>query len=119
MLADQVEDARDTKLLEHFDFGDLNLPTLQAYRNAFKAVKPDHPWVDLDNGEFLRNVGGWTMNRETKREGLTLAGLLMFGQLRPIMDAVPNYILDYQERPPDVNKDDDRRWIDRVTTDGS
>lgn len=119
MLADQVEDARDTKLLEHFSFDDLHLPTLQAYRNAFKAVKPDHPWVDLDNSEFLRNIGGWTVNRETKREGLTMAGLLMFGKLRPILDAVPNYVLDYQERPADANKDDDRRWIDRVTTDGS
>jgi hypothetical protein len=35
------------------------------------------------------------------------------------MDAVPNYVLDYQERPADANRDDDRRWIDRVTTDGS
>lgn len=119
MLADQVEDARDTKLLEHFGFEDLHPPTLQAYRNAFKAVKPDHPWVDLDNDEFLRNIGGWTMNRETKREGLTMAGLLMFGKLRPILDAVPHYVLDYQERPADAIKDDDRRWIDRVTTDGS
>ncbi len=119
MLADQVEDARDTKLLEKFTFADLNLPTLRAYRNAFKSVKPDHPWVDLENDEFLRNIGGWTMNRETKREGLTLAGLLMFGKMRPILEAVPNYVVDYQERPPDAREDDDRRWIDRVTTDGS
>lgn len=55
------------------------------------------------------------MNRETKRDGLTLAGLLMFGKFRSIMDAAPLYSLDYQERPPDVNRDDDRRWIDRVT----
>jgi ATP-dependent DNA helicase RecG len=119
MLADQVEDARDTKLLEKFTFADLSLPTLRAYRNAFKSVKPDHPWVDLENDEFLRNIGGWTMNRETKREGLTLAGLLMFGKMRPILEAVPNYVVDYQERPPDAREDDDRRWIDRVTTDGS
>jgi predicted HTH transcriptional regulator len=119
MMADQVENARDTKLLENFNFSDLHLPTLQAYRTAFKVVKPDHPWADLLNEEFLRSIGGWTMNRETKREGLTLAGLLMFGKFRSIMDAVPNYILDYQERPTDASRDDDRRWIDRVTTDGS
>jgi predicted HTH transcriptional regulator len=119
MLADQVEEARDSKLLEQFDFTDLNLPTLDAYRNAFKSVKPDHPWADLEIKEFLRNVGGWTKNRETKREGLTLAGLLMFGNLRSIMDAVPNYVLDYQERPSDATQDTDRRWVDRVTTDGS
>ncbi len=119
MLADQVEDARDAKLLENFEFEDLNGPTLRAYRTAFKAVKPDHPWADLDEREFLHNIGGWTLNRETKREGLTLAGLLMFGQLRSILEAVPNYVVDYQERPMDAEQDSDRRWIDRVTTDGS
>lgn len=119
MLAEQIEDSRDTKLLENFDFTDINLPTLLAYRNAFKSVKPDHPWADLDHQEFLRNIGGWTQNRETKREGLSLAGLLMFGKLRPILDAAPNYVVDYQERPPDSDRDDDRRWVDRVTTDGS
>ena len=119
MLADQVEDARDAKLLEKYDFADLNLPTLRAYRSAFKTVKPDHPWVDLEDAEFLRNIGGWTVNRETKREGLTLAGLLMFGKQRSILDAVPNYVVDYQERPPEAREDSDRRWVDRVTTDGS
>ena len=119
MLADQVENVRDAKLLENFTFTDLNLPTLRAYRSAFKAVKPDHPWVDVENEEFLRNIGGWTVNRETKREGLTLAGLLMFGKLRSILDAAPNYVVDYQERPPEAREDNDRRWIDRVTTDGS
>ncbi len=119
MLADQVEDVRDGKLLEHYSFDDLHLPTFTAYRTVFKTVKPDHPWVDLDNIEFLRSIGGWTLNRETKRDGLTLAGLLMFGQLRSILDAVPHYVVDYQERPSDVNEDADRRWIDRVTTDGT
>ena len=119
MLADQVEDARDAKLLEHYSLDDLNLPTLQAYRNAFKTVRPDHPWVDLNDVEFLRNIGGWTINRETGREGLTLAGVLMFGRLRAMLDVVPHYVVDYQERPPGVTQDTDLRWIDRVTTDGS
>ncbi len=119
MLADQVEDVRDAKLLENFGLEDLHLPTLRAYRTAFKAVKPDHPWVELDDRELLRSLGGWTMNRETKREGLTVAGLLMFGQLRAILEAVPNYVVDYQERPSEADHDSDRRWIDRVTTDGS
>lgn len=119
MLADQVEDIRDGKLLENFSFDDINRPTLQAYRTAFSAVRPDHPWVDLEEREFLRSLGGWTQNRETKREGLTLAGLLMFGRLPSILEAVPHYVVDYQERPADAAEDSDRRWIDRVTTDGT
>lgn len=117
MLADQVEEARDAKLLDNYGFDDLNLPTFQSYRNAFKSVKQDHPWVDLDDKEFLRNIGGWAKNRETGREGLTIAGLLMFGKLRSILDVLPNFVVDYQERPMDPN--DNRRWVDRVTTDGT
>jgi len=38
----------------------------------------------------------------------------MFGKLRSILNVVPNYILDYQER---LDSETDKRWIDRVTTD--
>jgi predicted HTH transcriptional regulator len=99
MLAEQVEDVRDARLLEGYSFEDIDLNTLNVYRNQFKATKPDHPWLELDDHEFLRCIGGWTRDRQTGVEGLTLAGLLMFGKLRSILDAVPNYVVDYQERP--------------------
>lgn len=116
IIADKGEDSRDATLLENFDFKDLDEGTLRAYRNQFKAAKPDHPWLDQDDVEFLRSLGGWTTDRDTKKEGLTLAGLLMFGKLRSILDADPNYVVDYQERPKDVNE---TRWTDRITTDGT
>ena len=40
----------------------------------------------------------------------------MFGNLRPILDAVPNYLLDYQEQE---SSSGNQRWIDRFTSDGS
>ncbi len=115
IISDKGEDSRDATLLDDFDFNDLDEDTLKAYRNQFKATKPDHPWLDQDNVAFLRSIGGWTTDRDTKKEGLTLAGLLMFGKLRSILDAVPNYVVDYQERPMDVNE---TRWTDRITIDG-
>lgn len=116
MMAEQVEEVRDARLLENFSLDDLDENTLKTYRNQFKATKPDHPWLDLDDHEFLRSIGGWTCDRQTKSEGLTLAGLLMFGKLRSILEAVPNYVVDYQERPEPRTE---ARWIDRVTTDGT
>jgi ATP-dependent DNA helicase RecG len=116
MLAEQVEDVRDARLLEGFSFEDLDLNTLNIYRNQFKATKPTHPWLELDDLGFLRSLGGWTRDRATGTEGLTLAGLLMFGKLRSILDAVPNYVVDYQERP---RARTEARWIDRLTTDGT
>jgi ATP-dependent DNA helicase RecG len=116
MIAEQTEPNRDSRLLKGHSIQDLDLATLTAYRQQFKASKPDHPWLDLDDVEFLRMIGGWTKCRETAAEGLTVAGLLMFGKLRSILDEFHNYILDYQERP---EAKADARWIDRVTTDGT
>jgi ATP-dependent DNA helicase RecG len=116
MLAEQVEESRDARLLEGFGFEDLDLDTLGAYRNQFKATKPNHPWTELDDREFLRSIGGWMRNRQNGEQGLTIAGLLMFGKLPSILEAMPNYVVDYQERPRSVAE---ARWVDRVTTDGS
>jgi predicted HTH transcriptional regulator len=116
MLAEQVEDERDGRLLEGFTLDDLDLGTFRAYRNIFRASKPDHPWHEEDDLELLRLLGGWKRDRQTGHEGLTLAGLLMFGRLRAILDAVPHYIVDYQER---ISGGQEIRWVDRITTDGT
>lgn len=116
MLAERVEDTRDARLLEHFTLADLETDTLSAYRVHFRTTRPAHPWCDLPDLEFLRSLGGWARDRESGREGLTLAGLLMFGRLRSILEALPYYIVDYQERPEPKAE---ARWVDRVTTDGT
>ncbi len=116
MLAEALEESRDARLLLGFGFEDLDLGTFAAYRNEFRSTKPGHPWLSLDDRELLRQLRGWARDRQTGDEGLTLAGLLMFGQLRAILDALPNYIVDYQERPAPKTEP---RWVDRVTTDGT
>ena len=118
MMAEQVEDARDSRLLEGFGFGDIHMDSFIAYRNAFRLTRPDHPWVDINEKEFMRNIGGWTRDRRTGEEGLTKAGLLMFGKLRSILDAIPHYIVDYRQLPH-RSESANSRWVDRVTTDGS
>ncbi len=116
IIADSRDESRDAILLENFDFEDLDPGTLKAYRNRFKATRLDHPWIEQEDHLFLRSIGAWTVDRDTKREGPTMAGLLMFGKMRSILDAVPNYVVDYQERPEDASE---IRWTDRITTDGS
>lgn len=57
-----------------------------------------------------------TLVVKTAKEGLTLAGILMFGCERSILeDALPYYQLDYQER---LSKDPETRWTYRLTLDG-
>jgi predicted HTH transcriptional regulator len=116
MLAERVEDSRDERVLKGFSFADLDLGTVEAYRNRFAAVKPGHVWTDLAVPDFLERIGAFGKNREEDYSGLRLAGLLMFGRAEVIRDALPNYMVDYQERP---EAKADQRWIDRIVPDGS
>lgn len=115
MIAEQVEDSRDDRILRGYDFDDLCMETFRAYRQVFANRDPAHPWNALDDLEFLRQLGGWRKDRETGESGLTLAGLLMFGWMATIQEELSNYMLDYQERPEAKTE---LRWVDRVTLDG-
>lgn len=115
MLAEQVEDSRDDRILRGYDLEDIDDGTFRAYRQIFSNREPGHPWNALADREFLRLIGGWRKDRETGESGLTVAGLLMFGRFPAIQEELPNYMLDYQERPEARTE---KRWIDRVTLDG-
>jgi ATP-dependent DNA helicase RecG len=115
MLAEQVEETRDSRVLQGYTIEDLDLETLRAFRQVFSVRQPGHPWNTVNDLDFLNYIGGWQKNRETGNGGVTLAGLLMFGRMQSIQEALPYYMLDYQERP---EAKADKRWIDRLTLDG-
>ena len=115
-LAERVEDSRDERVLKGYDFGDIDMETVGVYRNRFAAVKPGHVWAELPVPEFLERIGAWGKNREEGYSGFRLAGLLMFGRAEVIRDALPHYMVDYQERPEARSE---RRWVDRVVPDGT
>lgn len=115
LLAEQMDDSRDNRILRNFGFDDLSSDTFAAYRQVFANREPDHPWNVLGDVDFLRSIGGWKRDRETKEAGLTVAGLVMFGTIQSIQEEFPNFMLDYQERPEAKTE---KRWIDRLTLDG-
>ncbi|MFZ3054230.1 MAG: RNA-binding domain-containing protein [Sulfuricurvum sp.] len=115
LLADAVNDSNDTKILKNFTLDDLDMDSLHRYRNVFNSFKLDHPFSHQSDKDFLISIGGYGVDRVNQSEGLTIAGLLMFGKMRSILDGIPNYLVDYQEK----DENPDRRWIDRITTDGT
>lgn len=117
MLADQAEEPADSQIVEGFGLADLDEASLAQYRNRFSAREPQHPWLSEDIPGLLRKLGGWRTDRLTGQDGLTVAGLLMFGKDEAIRDptALPQYHLDYREK---LSEDPDVRWTDRLTLDG-
>ena len=115
MLRDASDEPQDGRILAHFGLDDLDADTLKAFRQRFGSREPDHPFLALDDQRLLTQLGGWRRDRVSGEEGLTLAGLLMFGKERSLLDALPRYHLDYQEKHSD---DPDERWQFRLTLDG-
>jgi len=87
----------DSLILEHYSLSELNFETVSHYRERFARVKPGHPWNGLETKEFLYKIGAWGKLRDSSKEGLTLAGLVMFSEERIITEVLPQYFLEYRE----------------------
>ena len=116
MLAEQTEDERDARILKGYNFADIDMDSFNAYRKHLASLKPDHPYNAEENTEFLRKIGGWRKDRSSADEGLTMAGLLMFGKDESISEGISNYFVDYRELPTGGGT---TQWVDRLTPDGT
>jgi predicted HTH transcriptional regulator len=119
MLADSsAELNRDSLILEHFTIEDFDPTTIKKFRQLFISSKPDHPWHSLEDIDLFKKLGAYRIDRKTKKEGITLAGLLMFGKEDSIkeQEALPDYFPDFREQ---LSTDPKIRWTDRICPDGT
>ena len=115
MLRDSNDSGNDGIMIDNYNIDDIDAETLAAYRTRFRQNNPDHILNEKDDKEFLLNLVGYKRNRNTNRESLTLAGLLMFGKGLSIRERFDNIRLDYIDK---TNIEGDSRWSDRLTYDG-
>lgn len=116
MFRDANEESNDEQPIEYYTMDDIDNPTLDRYRRRFQTENPEHIWNDLDNKDFLRQLGGYYINRQQQKEGLTMAGLLMFGKGISIRERFSNFRMDYIDKS---NLEGDERYSDRLTYDGT
>lgn len=116
MVRDANEAGNDRMFLEDYTMDDIDIPTLERFRMMFKTNNPEHIWNGLDHKDFLMQLGGYMINRKDHTEGLTMAGLLMFGKGLPIRERFDNLRMDYIDKSNLVG---DQRYSDRLTYDGT
>jgi predicted HTH transcriptional regulator len=115
MIRDSYEGGNDGALMEHYDMDDVDPDTLHRYRTLFQFRNEGHVWNDVDDKTFLKNLGGYIVDRETGKEGLTMAGLMMFGKGLSIQERFANFRMDYIDF---CNLIGEERYSDRLTYDG-
>ena len=64
----------DNQILINYSMEDIDIPTLQAYRQRFSLKKENHPWNELNDFDFLCKLGAYRIDRENGNEGFTRAG---------------------------------------------
>ncbi len=116
LIRDQSDKGNDSTILEGYTMDDIDSDTLKRYRIMFSTWNPDHVWSELDDKSFLEMLGGYRRDHREKVEGITVAGLMMFGTGLAIRDEFENIFMDYRD---ESGKNSETRWVDRVTYDGS
>lgn len=116
MLADQSEQSADEQILVGYSLADLDGDSVQQYRNLFSAAYPDHPWLGESTQDLLAKLRAWRRDRSSGEEGITVAGLLMFGTHDALRETLPQFHVDFRER---LSTDSEQRWSDRVVPDGT
>lgn len=116
MIRDSSDAGIDGLLLRGYTESDLDFDTIKSYRIEYSIKNPDHVWNNDDDITFLRNLGGIATDRDTGKEWLTLAGLMMFGKGLSIRERFDNIRMDYID---ETNLLGDSRWSDRLTYDGN
>ncbi len=116
MIRDKNPDGNDGMILEYYTMDDIDKETLRKYRQIFEIRNDGHVWNSLDDKSFLEKLGGYRKNRREGKEGLTLAGLMMFGDGLAIRDEFDNVFMDYRDESEVMLE---IRWNDRITYDGT
>ena len=93
MIRDQNPEGNDNQIIEYYSMDDIDKETLRKYRQIFEIRNDGHVWNALDDKSFLEKLGGYRKDRRTGVEGLTLAGLLMFGIGQAVREGFVNMII--------------------------
>ena len=71
----------------------------------------NHPWMNMTAEEMLRSAGLILKDPESEKEGITLAGILLFGADTTIMSVLSQHKTDAIYRVANLDRYDDRDVI--------
>ena len=117
LLIRDSSDNADSQILDKYGLDHIDQETLRGYRQAFVGNNPGHIYEKLSDKEFLTNLGGYASNPQQETEGLTTAGLLMFGKSVTIHQVFPNFRFDYLDLIG-IEPGGSKKWNDRLTDHG-
>lgn len=98
----------ENQIFPHAHLSDLDLSLFTKVRKLVAFQRPDHPWIQMDELEILKSAGLYLKDVVSGKEGITLAGILLFGKEQTILSALPHHKTDAILRRNNIDRYDDR-----------
>lgn len=96
------------KVFPAFEMGDLRSDLIDRARNMSRSRDKNHPWLTMADEEIIRSAGLILKDRDSGKEGITLAAILLFGTDQLIMSVLPQHKTDAIFRVFNTDRYDDR-----------
>ena len=119
MLRDKMRRSLTARFMHGTTWECVDMISWRSYRNRMMSYDPAHAWVTLEDKVLLEKLGGYARSEDGKEEGLTVAGLLMFGTDDALRHFYPHFHVDYFEYDGSEENESGKRWIERIYNDGS
>ncbi len=99
----------ENRVFPDITINDLNPDLIKrAKQMAMTNSKEQHIWTNMTDEEILRSLDLYGIDKETGKEGLILAAILIFGTDRTIMRALSHHRVDAIYRVKNIDRYDDR-----------
>jgi len=98
----------ENRIFPFAELSELENDIFDKVRKLSVSQRPDHPWKSMDNFELLKSAGLYLKDLQSGKEGITLGGILIFGNEQLIQTALPHYRTDAILRREDTDRYDDR-----------
>lgn len=98
----------ENRIFPYAEMNELEEELFTRVRKTVANMRPDHPWTLMDNLDILKSAGMYLKDQSTGKQGITLAGILIFGSELMIQTALPHFRTDAILRRDNLDRYDDR-----------
>ena len=101
----------ENKVYPHVGLSDLRTDLIARCRKLAGVWTAGHPWSQMDDLDLIQSAQLYQTDTETKKSGITLAGILLLGADQLILSTVPHHRTDLILRKVNLDRYDDRDLV--------
>lgn len=102
------------KVFPEWGMDELRSELIEKARKMTHARSSNHPWLSMDDEELLRSAGLILLDRESRKEGITLDAILLLGKDTTIMSVLPQHKTDMIFRVQNLDRYDCYQFVSQL-----